>query len=157
MAKKSLLILDGPGLANFDNGDHTGSGVSLDQIRNECGTLAEKLGVLLEFRQSDDQDEIVDWISNDAEGFDALIINPVSSLESGTVDFYRYRSAFKRIAHLNKPIVEVRLDNIFRDGDEHGTPLQEVEGDISFVSGLGKHGYLFSVNAVAKRLGIVVS
>lgn len=63
-----------------------------------------------------------------------------------------YRSAIKMIAHLKKPVVEVHLTNIFRQGDELTKPLQGPEGEMGFICGLGLHSYLLGIKAVAKRL-----
>ena len=147
----TLLMLNGPGLADLSAGDDR-YGVTLKQIRDESAALCAELGMNVEFRQTDDQDEMFRWIARDSDHFDALIINPVGDLKSGTVDFDRCSSAIKKMAHLNKPVVEVRLTNIFRQSDELTKPLQGPEGEMGFVCGLGIHGYLLGIKAVAKRL-----
>lgn len=152
MKNKTLLILNGPGLADLSAGDDGYGGVTLEQIQDESAALCAELGLRLEFRQSDDQDEMFRWIATDSDQFDALIINPVGYLESGTVDFDRYESAIKMIAHLKKPVIEVHLTNIFQQGEEQTKPLQGPEGEMGFICGLGIHSYLLGIKAVAKRL-----
>lgn len=146
------MILNGPGLADLSAGDDGYGGVTLEQIQDESAALCAELGLRLEFRQSDDQDEMFRWIATDSDQFDALIINPVGYLESGTVDFDRYESAIKMIAHLKKPVIEVHLTNIFQQGEEQTKPLQGPEGEMGFICGLGIHSYLLGIKAVAKRL-----
>ncbi|NIO43119.1 MAG: type II 3-dehydroquinate dehydratase [Burkholderiales bacterium] len=113
MKNKTLLILNGPGLADLSAGGDRYGGVTLEQIQEESAALCAELGMDLEFRQTDDQDEMIRWIARDSDHFGALIINPVGYLKAGSVDFDMYRSAIKMIAHLNKPVIEVRLTNIF--------------------------------------------
>ena len=152
MKNKTLLILNGPGLADLSAGGDRYGGVTLEQIQEESAALCAELGLDLEFRQTDDQDEMFRWIARDSDHFDALIINPVGYLKSGTVDFDMYRSAIKMIAHLKKPVIEVHLTNIFRQGEELTKPLQGPEGEMGFICGLGIHSYLLGIRAVAKRL-----
>jgi 3-dehydroquinate dehydratase-2 len=152
MKNKTLLILNGPGLADLSvAGDRYGN-IAFEQIRDKCSALCDELGIGLEFRQSDDQEEMFRWITADSGRFDALIINPVGYEKTSTVDFDMYRSAIEMIAHLNKPVIEVHLTNIFRNNDESTMPLKGPEGAMGFVCGMGVHSYLLGIKAVAKRL-----
>lgn len=148
MKNKTLLILNGPGLADLS----AGGDVTLAQIQDESAALCAELSIDLEFRQTDDQDEMFRWIAEDSNHFDALIINPVGHLKSGTVDLDMYRAAIEMMPHLNKPVIEVRLTNIFRQGEELAKPLQGPEGEMGFICGLGLHSYLLGIKAAAKRL-----
>lgn len=152
MTEKALLILNGPGLADPGVGGDSYGNITLEQIHGECAALCENSGISLEFRQTEDEDEILRWIATDADGYDALIINPVSNAKAGTVDLKKVESTITKIARPGKPIVEVRLTNIFRDGAELTGPLQGPEGTMGFVCGLGLHSYLFGITAIAKRL-----
>ncbi len=116
MTDKTLLVLNGPGLAEL--GDHDGNtygNLTLDLIRDECTLLCEQLGVKLDFRQTDDEEEMFRFIAKDSEDFDALIINPVGYSRAASVEFEMYRMAIKTIAHLKKPVIEVHLENIFQE------------------------------------------
>jgi 3-dehydroquinate dehydratase-2 len=152
MKDKALLILNGPGLADLSAaGDRYGS-VTLEQIQNESAALCAELGMSLDCRQTDDQDEMFRWITKDSDHFDALIINPVGSPNAGKVDLGMYDSAIKKIVHLNKPVIEVHLTNIFRQGGERARTLQGPDGEMGFICGLGLHSYLLGIKAVARRL-----
>jgi 3-dehydroquinate dehydratase-2 len=152
MKDQTLLILNGPGLADLSIGGERYGNITLEQIRDACSALCNELGMDIEFRQTDDIDKMFRWIAEDSENFSALIINPVGYLAAHTVDFDMYHAAIKMIAHRHKPIVEVHLTNIFRDGAELTKPLQGPEGEMGFVCGLGIHSYLLGIKAVAKRL-----
>ena len=149
---KTVLILNGPGMADLAVSDDRSSDVTLKQVQDESAELCAELGMGLEFRQTDDQDEMSRWIAKDSDRFDALIINPVGDAQSGTVDFDRYRSAIEMMAHRKKPVIEVHLTNIFRPGEDPAKPLQGPEGEMGFICGLGLHSYLLAIRAVAKRL-----
>lgn len=152
MVNKTVLILNGPGLAELSAGDDRYGGVTLKQIQDGCTALCAELGMKLEFRQTDDQDELFRWIASDSEHFDALIINPAGFLKSGSANSEMFRSAIDMIADTNKPLIEVHLTNIFRQGGERSKPLPGADGQMGFVCGLGLKSYLLGIKAIAKRL-----
>lgn len=137
---QALLILNGPGLAEPSGGD-----VTLEQIQRESETLCEELGMNLDFRQTDDPNELSRWITEDSRRFDALIINPADGYGSDD-------EALKAMRDLGRPMIEVHLTNVFQSGTEHAKPMQGPNGETGFICGLGLHGYLLGIKAVAKRL-----
>lgn len=147
MQDKTLLILNGPALADLRSGGDRNGNITLGRIRDECSALCDELGMSLDFRHADDEDEMLGWIAKDSEACDALIINP-----AGCVKVHADRSAIETIAHLNKPVIEVHLTNILREGAEPIKPLQNPEGEMGFICGFGIHGYLLGIKAVAQRL-----
>ena len=153
MKDNTILVLNGPGLGDLGAGRGRYGDLTLEYIRDECSTLCEQLGFEIDFRQTDDEDEMFGWIAKDSENFAALIINPLGYLKAGNVDFDMYRSAIRMIAHQRKLVIEVHMTNIFREGAETTKPLQAPEGEMGFISGLGLHSYLLAIRAAAKRLG----
>ena len=153
MTKHSLLILNGPGLADLSHyGDKRYGNLSLEQIYNECSILCQNLSIDLDFRQTDDEDELYRFIAKDTENFDALIVNPVGYSRSTSVEVEMYRSSIKMIAHLEKPVFEVHITNIFQLGAEITKPLQVPAGKIGFICGLGLNSYLLAIRAADRRL-----
>ncbi len=153
MPENTLLILNGPGLSDLSDYDGNSYGeISLDAIRDQSSALCEELGIALDFRQTDDEDEMLRFIARDSEEFSALIINPVGYARATTVDFEMYRSAIKMIAHLKKPVIEVHIANIFQQGAEITRPLQVPEGAMGFVCGMGIGSYLLAIRSAAHRL-----
>lgn len=152
--KNSILVLNGPGLA--DLGDYDGKacrGSTLTGIRDACEGLCESLALKLDFRQTEDPDEMFRWIAKDSEDFDGVIINPVGCSRDSTVGHPVYRSAIHMIASLKMPVIEIHVNNIFSQGGEITRPVHEPAGDRGFVCGLGLHGYLLAIRALAHRLG----
>lgn len=142
MAGIKLLILNGPGLGDL----------SLKEIQKECSALCEKINVQLEFRQTDDEIEMFNFIAKDSEAYDALIINPVEYSRATSFEFEKYQSAIEMIAHLGKPIIEVHITNIFLPGSEKIRPAQVPEAQTGFICGMGIQGYLLAINSVQQRL-----
>ncbi len=153
MSRRKLLILNGPGLANLDTYDGNSYGnLTLGGVRDRCSDKCEKLGVELDFRQTDDEDEMFRFIVKDSEEFDALIINPIGYSRAASVEFEMYRSAIRMIAHMKKPVVEVHITNIFRPGAEITKPLQGPDGEMGFICGLGVYSYLLAITSVERRM-----
>ena len=153
MSQNKLLVINGPGLADLGNYDGNSYGnLTLAKIKDECSVLCDQLDAHLDFRQTDDEDEMFRAIAKDSDNYDALIINPIGYSRAASVEFEMYRSAIKMIAHLKKPVIEVHITNIFQQGAEITKPLQVPEGEMGFVCGLGVYSYLVAIKAVNRRL-----
>jgi 3-dehydroquinate dehydratase-2 len=147
-----ILVLNGPGLADLSDYDgNTYKGLTLDKIRDACSVLCSELGIELDFRQTEDQDEMFRWIAKDSEAFDGVIMNPVGYSRAATVAFPVYRSAIQMIALLKKPVVEVHINNIYSQSAEITQPVHEPQGDMGFVCGLGINSYLLGIKAIARK------
>ena len=141
-----LLIINGPGLSDIED---RSEGPSISAIGHACADLCEALGIGLDYRQSEDEAEVAHWITSDAAHCQALIVNPSGGPSAASAD---YQVALDALAHLDKPVVEVHLTNIFR---AHRKPLQGLSGSAGFVCGLGGGSYLLAIAAVAQQLGVV--
>jgi 3-dehydroquinate dehydratase-2 len=155
---RKILILNGPGLADLsDYDDNTYRGLTLEKVRNECSKLCRSLGIGVDFRQTEDQEEMFRWIAKGSEDYDGVIINPVGYSRAATVAFPGYRSAMQRIALLKKPVVEVHINNIFSRSSEITEPVHEPEGDMGLICGLGVNSYLLGIRAIAHRFELGVA
>ncbi len=152
MTEQALLILNGPGVTDQRLGADGDDDLTLERIRDRCAIRCGQYGLGLDFRQAGDDEEMARWVAEDSEQFAGLIINPAGCQEPGDIDPPMLRSAISRIAHTKNPIIEVHVTNIFRDSDRPTRPLQAPEAKMGFVCGLGLHGYLLAIDAVAKRL-----
>jgi len=151
--KPTLLILNGPGLADLSAySGHWYGDFTLDDIRTACQAACDELGFDLDFRQTDNQDEMFRWIAKDSEAFDGVIINPVGHSREMMMRFELYRSAIQVIATLKKPVIEVHITNIYREIKDVTQPLHEPEGDMGFICGFGKLSYVMAVRTIARRL-----
>jgi len=152
---KTVLILNGPGLADPSDADELGTSGknSLQGIHNDCASLCERLDLSLDFRQTEDPNELLSWIKQDSEQFDALIINPVGRMRSSSAAAELYRKANRAIADTSKPVVEVRMANVYRQPAGGAEPLHEPGRDMGFVCGFGRQAYRLALEATRNRLG----
>lgn len=151
--RAKILVINGPGLgdlADYDGNSY--GGLTLRDIREGCERLCNELQVDLDFRQTDDQEEMFRWIAKDSENFDSLIINPIGYSRSASVELGFFRSAIQVVAHLKRPVIEVHINNIYRQSAEITQPLHEPQGDMGFICGLGLDGYLLAIKASVARI-----
>ena len=72
----NILILNGPNLNMLGKRDPKIYGSeTLADIEDSCKTVAQTAGAIIDFRQSNHEGELVTWIQQALENFDAIIIN----------------------------------------------------------------------------------
>ena len=75
--KPTLLILNGPNLNLLGVRQPEIYGrTTLADVEAECKALAEDLGVEVDFRQSNHEGQLIDWIQEARQTADGIIINP---------------------------------------------------------------------------------
>jgi 3-dehydroquinate dehydratase-2 len=139
---KKILIINGPNLNMLDKRDKNIYGdSSLQNIEKDCQILAKELGLNIEFKQSNEEGKIIEFIQASVDNFDGLIINAAA---------YTHTSIAIRDALeiFKKPIIELHISNIFkREKFRKKSYLSEVSTAV--ISGLGVDGYtiaLFAIN-----------
>ena len=146
-----LLIINGPGLSDLSNYNETGyDDLTLDAVEQKCSETCEGLGLEMDFRQNDNESELLSALIEDIDNFDALIINPAGNSQSSSIGLDMYSTVINKITNQGKPVVEVRIENIFKQGNNK--PLQGPESEVGFVGGLGMHSYVLAIKAINKKI-----
>ncbi len=149
----SILIVNGPGQANLsDHDSNSHGGLTLTMVREAAEALCTELAIALDFRQTENQDEMFQWIAREGEEFDGVIINPGGYSRSPVVSPGIYQSAIQVIARLKKPVIEVHSDNFYHQNADNTQPLHEPEGNLGFICGFGLNSYLAAIRAIRLRL-----
>ncbi|WP_371515020.1 type II 3-dehydroquinate dehydratase [Methyloceanibacter sp. wino2] len=105
---KPIYILNGPNLNLLGTREPEVYGTeTLADLEQRCTRKAEALGLAVEFRQSNGESELVDWIQEARTRGAGLIVNAGA---------YSHTSIAMLDALLacDVPVVEVHLSNIFR-------------------------------------------
>ncbi|MEM7084248.1 MAG: type II 3-dehydroquinate dehydratase [Pseudomonadota bacterium] len=139
----SLLIINGPGLTYSESF----GAESFDTIHNACTDLCASLNIDLDFRQSDDPQDVIQWIKRDAASHDALIINQMGCMDRTPIDYKHYAHGLRALQALQCRVIEVNLTNVFRDDPGVFTPVQGPSGRSALISGLGVNGYRLAIRA----------
>lgn len=117
---------------------------TLEEIRDRTERLAAELGLACDFRQSNHEGVMVDWIQEAYAKDAAVVINP-AGFSFGCVPVL---DALKLI---RRPLVEVHLTNIHRRPPPYSNSLVS-QAATGVICGLGPAGYLLAVRAVADAL-----
>jgi 3-dehydroquinate dehydratase-2 len=145
MTNPRILFLNGPN-ANLYGLDAKGTygTESFPQIEARCRAHAQDLGATLDFRQSNHEGELIDWIQAARQETDGLIIN-------GAGLTYTSIAILDALLAYEKPIIEVHMSNIYkREPFRHHSFISKAATGI--VAGLGPLGYELSITAIAKVL-----
>ena len=135
-----ILVLHGPNLNMLGLREECIYGTqSLDEINSLLTAWAEKERVKLEVKQSNHEGELVTWIQEAKDKFDAIVVNPAA---------YTHTSVALRDAVLSAevPTVEVHLSNIHqREEFRHRSFLAGVA--LGQICGFGPRSYVLGVQA----------
>lgn len=143
--KYTIYFLNGPG-TNLYGLDPSGvyGAESFPQIEARCQRHAETLGVILDFRQSNHEGALIDWIQEARQKADGLLIN-------GAGLTYTSIAILDALLALGKPIIEVHMSNIYkREPFRHHSFISKAATGI--VAGLGPLGYELAITAMVRLL-----
>ena len=140
-----VFILNGPNL-NMLGKREPGiyGGATLDGIADQCREAGARLGLKVDFRQSNHEGVLVDWIQEAGEKARGLIINP-GALSHTSIAIH---DAIRAVAPLT--VVEVHLSNIHaREEFRHHSWVTAVAKGM--ICGFGPQGYIMALHALAAR------
>jgi 3-dehydroquinate dehydratase II len=140
-----VYFLNGPN-ANLYGLDRNGTygRESFVSIRRRCEDHAASLGLTLEFRQSNHEGVLVDWIQEAREKAAGLVIN-AAGLTYTSVAILDALLAFEG------PIIEAHISNIWkREPFRHHSYVSRAATGV--VAGLGALGYELALTAVARLI-----
>ena len=142
---KTVYVLNGPNLNLLGRREPEIYGTTtLDDISDMVSNHLKSLGFNCEFRQTNDEAELVDWIQEAEDKSGGIIINAAA---------YSHTSIAIRdaLSAASKPIIEVHLSNIFaREEFRHHSFVSEVSNGV--ICGLGARGYLLAADALKEMM-----
>lgn len=140
----TVFILNGPNLnlLGLREPEIYGSD-TLDDIAGACEDRARELGFELEFRQSNHEGHLIDWLHEaNADGAHAVLLNPGGYTHTSVA----LHDAVKAIS---VPVIEVHLSNPHaREPFRHRSYVGKAARGT--IAGFGALGYLLALDAAAK-------
>lgn len=143
MAGATILVLNGPNLNLLGVREPATYGRdTLADIEEACLERAAVLDLNLDFRQSNHEGQLVEWVQEARENADGIIINPAGY----TTTSVAILDALKAV---ELPVIEVHLSNIHRrEAFRHNSLISQAA--LGVICGLGAHGYLLALDAMAR-------
>ena len=143
MAKPVVYVLNGPNLNLLGTREPEIYGhTTLDDIAGLLTDAAVARGLDLDFRQSNHEGELVDWIQEARTKASALVINPAA---------YGHTSVaiLDAVKALSIPVIECHLSNLFaREAFRHHSFITPVASGL--IAGFGSGSYDLAVRAAVK-------
>lgn len=145
MAGATILVLNGPNLNLLGVREpQTYGRETLADIEESCLERAAALDLAVDFRQSNHEGQLIDWIQEARESADAIIINAGAYTHTSIAILDALRAA-------ELPVVEVHLSNIFsRQPFRHHSYISSVAKSV--ICGVGGLGYVLALEAIAYLL-----
>lgn len=142
MAGTSILVLNGPNLNLLGVREpKTYGSDTLADIEEACLERAAALDLSLDFRQSNHEGQLVDWIQEARESADGIVINAGAYTHTSVAILDALRAC-------ELPIIEVHLSNIFaREAYRHHSYISGVAKGV--ICGFGAQSYILALDAIA--------
>jgi 3-dehydroquinate dehydratase II len=146
----TIYVLNGPNLNLLGTREPDLYGTAtLADVEKLCRTTAQRFGFAVEFRQSNHEGEIVDWIQQArADNAAGLILNPAGYTTTSI-------AILDALYTLTAPVIEIHITNIharesFRQHSYVSLAARAV------VCGFGIEGYALAIAGLASLIGAKV-
>jgi 3-dehydroquinate dehydratase-2 len=144
---KTLYILNGPNLNTLGTREPEIYGhATLKDVEKLCDKAAKRFGLDTEFRQSNHEGVIIDWIheARDKKAV-GIIINPAGYTNTSI-------AILDALLLIKAPVIEVHITNIHkRESFRHVSYISKVARGV--IAGCGVEGYPLAITAVAGMIG----
>lgn len=143
---QSILVLNGPNLNLLGNREPDVYGhETLADIEAACTKKATALGLKVDFRQSNSEGDMVDWVQQAASSQSGVIVNAGAYTHTSV-------ALLDALLACPLPVIEVHLSNIFRrDEFRHHSYVSKAATGV--ICGFGGFGYQMALEALARILG----
>ena len=138
-----IIIINGPNLNLLGEREQSQYGsTTFDQLKENCLKESNKIGIELEFAQSNIEGELVNLIQDARKKYDGMIINAAGFTHT-SVAIRDALDLFK------KPIIELHISNIYkREEFRHKSLISDIATGGIF--GLGVEGYILAIISIEK-------
>ena len=138
---RNILVVNGPNLnllGRREPGTYGDKGLA--DIEALCRRTAEGLGLSIDFRQSNHEGVLVDWIQEAGDKADGVVLNPGAYGHTSIA----LHDAIRAVAPLK--VVEVHISNIHaRESFRHKSMIAPVAAGV--ICGFGARGYAMALHA----------
>lgn len=140
-----IFVLNGPSLNLLGEREPEIYGTTtLNELRSACEERASRYEIEVDFRQTNDEGELVSWLQEARVKAGGVVLNPAA--------FGHYSLALRdAIVASGVPVIEVHISNIFaREEWRSKSVISAVCKGV--IAGLGTSGYSLAIEAMAGLL-----
>ena len=138
-----IIIINGPNLNLLGEREQSQYGLTtFEQLKENCIKESNKIGIDLDFTQSNIEGELVNCIQDARKNYDGMIINAAGFTHT-SIAIRDALDLFK------KPIIELHISNIYkREEFRHKSLISDIATGGIF--GLGVEGYILAIISIEK-------
>jgi len=142
---KPIFVLNGPNLNLLGVREPAIYGAeTLADVGRRTQARAQALGLAVDFRQSNHEGELVDWIQEARESASGVILNAGALTHTSVAILDALNAA-------EKPVIELHLSNVFRrEKFRHHSYVSVAAQGV--ICGFGAKGYELAIEAMANIL-----
>ena len=142
---KTILFLNGPNLNMLGVREPEIYGATtLAEVEKISAAQGAMRGLVIDFRQSNTEGELVGWIQEAIEKFDGIIINPAAYTHTSV-------AILDALKMVKGPVIELHISNPHtRESFRHKSYVSLAATGI--IAGLGVAGYRVAIDAMAELL-----
>lgn len=122
---------------------------TLEDIRRRTEIRAQNLGLVVDFRQSNSEGELINWIQEAREKADGIVLNAGAYTHTSVGILDALNAA-------GRPVIELHLSNVFRREPFRHTSYVTPAAQ-GLICGFGPKGYELAIEAMADLLAKTAS
>ena len=140
---QKILVINGPNLNLLGTREKEKYGsTSLEDIQKKCESHSKKIGLNMDFKQSNVEGEIVNFIQNTKDNYQGIIINAGGYTHTSV-------AILDALLAVKKPTIELHITNIYKREDfRHKSLISKAVNGI--ICGLGIDGYIMALDGIKK-------
>ena len=144
MTAQHVMVLSGPNLNRLGSREPEIYGSeTLDDIADAVTREGDSLGMTVDFRQSNDEAELIGWLHEAVDTASDVVLNPAAFTHYS----YAIRDACAMVTTGGRQLVEVHLSNpAARESFRHTSVVAGVA--TGTIAGFGSHSYLLALRAL---------
>ncbi|NYD65897.1 type II 3-dehydroquinate dehydratase [Agromyces atrinae] len=145
----TILVLSGPNLGRLGTREPEVYGhATLADLEASLASSAEAVGVDIDFRQTDDEGELIRWLHAAVDARTPVVLNPAAFTHYS----YGLRDAAALVTSAGLPLIEVHLSNPHsRETFRHTSVISGVATGV--IAGFGADSYRLAVEQVVRIVG----
>ncbi len=146
MTIATVLVLNGPNLNLLGTREPAIYGSeTLADVAERCAQAGKRLGLAIDFKQSNAEHQLIDWLHEARERIDGVVINPAAYTHTSV-------AIADALAAIAKPVIEVHISNVHkREAFRHHSYVSPIAQAV--IVGCGTQGYELALERMAVLLG----
>lgn len=149
MTAPLIAVFNGPNLNLLGLREPEIYGIqTLDDLEAVCAEAAERLGIAIDFRQTNSEGELISWVHECRGRAAGIVINPAGYTTTSV-------ALMDALLATELPVIEVHITNIHRR-EEFRQHSYVSKAAVGVIAGLGIRGYALALSAMAELIEVEV-